>query len=139
MAALMKTLKILALVMLLVSIPVLLLVGQETRSESESADSVTINWIQLFNGKDLTGWSQKNGSAGYEVVDGTIMGTTSDGSPNSFLCTKQHFADFELEFEVKLLEASKHNEYKKVDKPITHFSAYISVPLEEVLKKNQDH
>ncbi|MEX1041579.1 MAG: DUF1080 domain-containing protein [Pirellulaceae bacterium] len=59
-------------------------------------------WIELFNGKDLTGWIQKNGTATYEVKDGAIVGTTADGSPNSFLCTEERYGDFELQFEVKI-------------------------------------
>ena len=43
-------------------------------------------WKSLFDGKTLKGWTQKNGTAKYEVVDGTIHGTTNEGSPNSFLC-----------------------------------------------------
>ncbi|MEN8772077.1 MAG: DUF1080 domain-containing protein [Akkermansiaceae bacterium] len=59
-------------------------------------------WTNLFNGKDLTGFSQNNGTATYEVKDGTILGTTAKGSPNSFLCTDKHYGDFELTFEVKV-------------------------------------
>ena len=59
-------------------------------------------WKSLFNGKNLKGWEQKNGTASYEVVDGTIVGTTAEGSPNSFLVTKKSYGDFELEFEVKV-------------------------------------
>lgn len=54
----------------------------------------------LFNGKDLTGWKQKNGTATYRVEDSTIIGKTNEGSPNSFLCTEKDYADFELKFEV---------------------------------------
>lgn len=60
------------------------------------------DWFDLFNGHDLTGWEQKNGSAIYKVIDGTIEGTTAEGSPNSFMCTTRDFADFELMFEVKV-------------------------------------
>jgi type 1 glutamine amidotransferase len=56
-------------------------------------------WESLFDGKTLDGWQQKNGTARYEVVDGTIKGTTVKGSPNSFLCSRP-FTDFELEAEV---------------------------------------
>lgn len=59
-------------------------------------------WVSLFNGKDLEGWQQINGLAKYEAVDGTIVGTTAPNSPNSFLCTKKHYDDFELEFDVKV-------------------------------------
>jgi hypothetical protein len=56
--------------------------------------------VALFNGKNLDGFEQINGTATYEVNDGTIVGTTVEGSPNSFLCTKKYYGDFELEFEV---------------------------------------
>ena len=59
-------------------------------------------WKDLFNGKDLTGFHQRNGKATYEVKDGTILGTTAKGSPNSFLCTDKKYGDFELTFEVKV-------------------------------------
>lgn len=61
-------------------------------------------WVKLFNGKNLDGWTQHNGTATYKVVDGTIVGTTSEGSPNSFMCTKKNYGDFELEFEVKVAD-----------------------------------
>lgn len=61
-----------------------------------------VRWVPLFNGKSLNGWRQINGSAKYEVKDGAIVGTTAKGSPNSFLCTKKHYRDFELKFEVKV-------------------------------------
>jgi len=51
-------------------------------------------------GDDLGNWEQLNGSAEYRIVDGTIEGITVLGSPNSFLCTKEHFSDFILEFDV---------------------------------------
>lgn len=60
------------------------------------------DWISLFNGKDLEGWVQRNGTATYRVEDNAIVGKTSVGSPNSFLCTKKDYSDFELMFEVKV-------------------------------------
>lgn len=62
-------------------------------------------WTPLFDGKSLDGWAQKNGTATYKVEDGCIVGTTSEGSPNSFLCTTKDYADFELMFEVKVDDA----------------------------------
>jgi len=69
--------------------------GNNNKSEDDG-------WTVLFNGKNLDGWTQKNGTATYEVVDGTVKGTTSEGSPNSFLCTNDEYGDFELQFEVKV-------------------------------------
>jgi hypothetical protein len=57
--------------------------------------------VSLFDGKTLEGWEQKNGLAKYEAKDGAIVGTSAPNSPNSFLCTKKHYGDFELEFDVK--------------------------------------
>ena len=57
-------------------------------------------WVSMFNGKTLAGWTQKNGTATYQVVDGVIKGTTTKNSPNSFLCSVKEYGDFELEFEV---------------------------------------
>ena len=58
-------------------------------------------WVSLFNGKDLEGWETKGGKGTYKVEDGAIVGTSAPNSPNTFLCTKQHFSDFVLEFEFK--------------------------------------
>lgn len=59
-------------------------------------------WSKIFNDTDLTGWTQKNGTATYRVEDGVIIGKTAEGSPNSFLCTDKEFGDFELTFEVNV-------------------------------------
>lgn len=57
-------------------------------------------WIELFNGKTFEGWARLNGAHDYTIEDSAIIGRTVEGSPNSFLCTTQEFADFELEVEV---------------------------------------
>ncbi|HEV57661.1 MAG TPA: DUF1080 domain-containing protein, partial [Phycisphaerales bacterium] len=59
-------------------------------------------WVDLFDGKTLNGWTQLNGTAKYAVEDGVIVGTAVQGSPNSFLCTDTFYGDFLLEFEVKV-------------------------------------
>ena len=58
----------------------------------------------MLYGQVHLGWTQKNGTASYQVVDGAIIGTTSAGSPNSFLCSDQFYGDYELEFDVKLFD-----------------------------------
>jgi len=59
-------------------------------------------WVSLFDGKTLNGWSVHSGFAKYNVEDGAIVGTTVKGSPNTFLCTDREYGDFILEFEVHL-------------------------------------
>jgi arylformamidase len=57
-------------------------------------------WTSLFDGESLDGWQIRGGHAHYAVEDGVIVGTTVEGSPNTFLC-KGDYQDFVLELEVK--------------------------------------
>ncbi len=75
--------------------------AQEPAAETSSAVPAA-RWSRLFDGDSLAGWSQRNGTATYRVEEGAIVGRTTDGSPNSFLCTTRGYADFELKFEVRV-------------------------------------
>ena len=57
-------------------------------------------WVNLFNGKDLTGWKQLNGEAKYTVENGVIVGTTVLNTPNSFICTEKNYSDFVFEVDL---------------------------------------
>ena len=61
------------------------------------------NWVELFNGKDLTGWTQKTGNATYAVEDGCIVGTmhTPGNGTNSFLFTTKTYDNFIVELDFK--------------------------------------
>ena len=59
-------------------------------------------FVDLFNGKNMEGWTQRNGTATYRIEGDCIIGKTSEGSPNSFLCTDKLYGDFELKFDVKV-------------------------------------
>ncbi len=59
-------------------------------------------WMDLFDGSSLKGWTRRSGTAEYRVEGGAIVGTTVAGSPNTFLCTDRFYGDFELEFDVRL-------------------------------------
>ncbi len=69
-------------------------------TENASNDEVEV----LFNGEDLTGW--EGNPENWSVVDGTIVGTTTDENPlpyNQFLIYKgDPVEDFELTAELKL-------------------------------------
>ncbi|MEO2071298.1 MAG: DUF1080 domain-containing protein [Zunongwangia sp.] len=56
----------------------------------------------LFNGQDLSGWTQMGGEANYAVEDGIIVGKTVSGTPNSFLTTDKMYDDFILELDYKV-------------------------------------
>ncbi|GAB5403403.1 MAG: DUF1080 domain-containing protein [Aureliella sp.] len=77
-------------------------VGHDKADFSQAPDMNADGWNTIFNGKNLEGWSQKNGTAKYTVEDGVIVGRTAVGSPNSFMCSDKDYADFELTFEVKV-------------------------------------
>ncbi len=62
------------------------------------------NWVELFDGKTLEGWTRMGGNASFEVVDGAIVGTTAPDTPNSFLCTEREYGNFILEMEFKVDE-----------------------------------
>lgn len=57
-------------------------------------------WISLFNGKNLDGWTSNGGSAKFTVEEGNIVGSTVEGSANTFLC-KGPYTNFIFECEVK--------------------------------------
>lgn len=75
-------------------------------------------WVDLLNGKDLSGWKQISGNAIYEVINGELVGTTVandkelpawggsakltplDYPSNSFLATEKRYTDFVLELEM---------------------------------------
>ena len=70
-----------------------------SRDEAPTNSGGKNEWIDLFDGKTLDGWVHLNGSHRYTVEDRAIVGRTTVGSRNSFLCTTQEFGDFELELE----------------------------------------
>ncbi|MCD4710831.1 MAG: DUF1080 domain-containing protein, partial [Bacteroidales bacterium] len=67
--------------------------------------TVTLNaqeWVDLFNGKNLKGWEKLDGSAGYRVENGEVIGVSKTGTPDSFMATKKLYSDFILEYEMKM-------------------------------------
>jgi hypothetical protein len=63
-----------------------------------------MTWRPLFNGKDLTGWTQ-TGVAPWKVEDGAIVGGQAEpGKRGSSLVSTELFKDFELEVEFMLAE-----------------------------------
>jgi uncharacterized protein (TIGR03067 family) len=59
-------------------------------------------WVQLFNGKDLTGW--EGDRAIWKWQDGVLTGTSPPGPDlkNIFLWSNRKYRDFEMKFKVKL-------------------------------------
>src|ERR1700730_11302412 len=69
----------------------------------------TDGWTSLFDGKTLTGWTERAGAAIYTVENGAIVGAGVAGSGNSFLVTEKEFGDFVLEMDVRIDDTSSNS------------------------------
>ncbi|MFT4637524.1 MAG: arylsulfatase A-like enzyme [Verrucomicrobiales bacterium] len=65
-------------------------------------------WVELFNGKDLSGWKTNTDPGAFQVVDGVIRAQATDPKERSHLFyvgadpdTLETFKDFELEAVVR--------------------------------------
>lgn len=63
-------------------------------------------WVDLFNGKNLKGWSVMGGSAPFTVEKGAIVGTANRGGGDTYLATAKPYGDFVLELEVWMPEGA---------------------------------
>ena len=84
---------------------------------SVAAVAQNTGWKNLFDGKTLKGWHQLNGKAKYEIVNGTIVGTTVSNTPNSFLATDETYGDFILELELKVGEMNSGIQIRSLSLP----------------------
>ncbi|UCD29089.1 MAG: DUF1080 domain-containing protein [Planctomycetota bacterium] len=71
------------------------------------------NWIALFNGKDFTGWIQKqrNVPMSWKVVDGVMVNTALHGHPGTDIYTERKFDDFEIYYEYRIPPGSNSGVY----------------------------
>lgn len=65
-------------------------------------------WVDLFDGKTLSGWKQVGGDAKYVVEEGMIVGTTQKNTDNSFIITEKEYGDYILELDAKI-EGERNN------------------------------
>lgn len=70
--------------------------------QAAAAPKTNPNKVEIFNGKDLTGFRKLGGEATYAVnAEGNLVGTSILNTPNTFLATEQDYANFVLEYEFK--------------------------------------
>jgi Domain of Unknown Function (DUF1080) len=109
----------------LIFITLVLLAGPALSAQPE-------NWISLFNGKNLSGWTRKAGDARFYVTNGCIVGeAVSESDTNSVLGTKKNYDNFILELDFKADHqlfsgvhirsqlAKKNTPWKWDDRPLT--------------------
>ena len=71
---------------------------------TDAEPDLTKGFTDLFNGKDLKGWTPKGGSCTFEAKDGCIVGTVVPKSPSTYLSTdKADYDDFLFTCEMKWL------------------------------------
>ena len=93
----MNRVKRIGCMLLTASVPVLF-----TSTRSVGAESAPGSFRPLFDGRTLSGWTQRGGAAKYTVENGMIVGTTVPNTSNSFLCTEKSYSDFVLTLEFKV-------------------------------------
>lgn len=69
-------------------------INRSSRAQSDN--------IEIFNGKDLSGWSLKGGKQSFFVRDGAIIGKLKLNTKSGYLVYKEKLKNFELKFDVKL-------------------------------------
>ena len=69
---------------------------------TETEPDLTEGFVDLYNGKDLTGWTPRGGNCTFEARGEAIVGTTVQGSPSTYLSTnKEDYQDFIFTAEIK--------------------------------------
>ena len=76
-------------------------------------------FVELFNGKDLSGWTPKGGTCSFEVIDGNIVGTCVPKSNSTYLCTdRDDYKDFIFTCEMKwLVDGNSGVQFRSKIKP----------------------
>ena len=75
-------------------------------AEEEKAED---GWVQLFNGKDLTGWkTHPDDKAKWEVVDGTLVGS---GPSGHLFSERGDYENFHFRIEAKINDKGNSGQY----------------------------
>ena len=63
--------------------------------------SLDAGFVDLYNGKDLTGWKPLGGHCKFDADGEAIVGTCVKGSPSTYLSTDKTYANFVFTVELK--------------------------------------
>ena len=66
--------------------------------------AIAADAVEIFNGKDFTGWTKRGGKATYKVENGEVIGHSVPNTSNTFMCTDKDYGDFELEYDFKITD-----------------------------------
>ena len=68
---------------------------------TESEPALTEGFVDLYNGKDLTGWVAKGGTCKFEAQGDIIVGTCVKGSASTYLSTEKEYSNFIFTCDIK--------------------------------------
>lgn len=71
-----------------------------------TAPAAEPNWVPLFNGRDLAGFTGENAGAFWRVEEGVLVGENDAAKKGHYLWTTKSYGDFVLEFEVRWTSAT---------------------------------
>jgi hypothetical protein len=91
----------------LLSVGALALIGASPTGAADTKDDK--GWVQLFNGKDLTGWkTHPDDKAKWEVKDGAIVGS---GPAGHLYSDRGDFENFHYRIEAKINDGGNSGQY----------------------------
>ncbi|MEO0796711.1 MAG: DUF1080 domain-containing protein [Verrucomicrobiota bacterium] len=68
---------------------------------TEPEPNLTEGFTNLYNGKNLDGWTPRGGFCTFEADGDSILGTCVKGSPSTYLCTDKDYSNFIFTAELK--------------------------------------
>lgn len=74
---------------------------EETKLNTEKEPDLTEGFTDLYNKKDLSGWTPKGGTCKFEAKGDVIVGTCVKGSPSTYLSTEKEYSNFIFTCEMK--------------------------------------
>jgi hypothetical protein len=76
--------------------------AEQLLNTDEEPEYAGEGFVELFNGKDLSGWTPLGGTSKFEVKDGVIVGTCVKGAKSTYLSTdKKDYGNFIFTCDIK--------------------------------------
>ncbi|MEM6884067.1 MAG: DUF1080 domain-containing protein [Verrucomicrobiota bacterium] len=74
---------------------------EEALINTDPEPDLTTDFVPLYDGTSLKGWTPKGGKCTFEPKGDTIVGTCIPGSPSTYLMTDKSYGDFIFTVEMK--------------------------------------
>ena len=74
---------------------------EDTKLNTDKEPDLSSGFSDLYNKKDLSGWTPKGGTCTFEAKGDVIVGTCVKGSPSTYLSTEKEYSNFIFTCEMK--------------------------------------